>query len=79
MRAFLIGGVFGAAAGILLSTKGGRASLENIFQRTATLLTKVERDYDKAVETVRKSYETITRCREELVSGVGAAEDTAKK
>ncbi len=69
VRAFIIGAVLGTAAGILFARKDDRETLAVLYRRAETLLTRVQNDYERAAETIRQTYETISRRRGNLPPG----------
>ncbi len=64
--AFVIGGMIGAAAGVLVARKGGRETLDVLYRRADALLTRAQNDYEKAAEKIQQAYDAIRRCRGEL-------------
>lgn len=60
----VIGGLIGAAIGILYAPKSGKETREDLGRKADELLTKAKEEYETAVEKSRKIYEeTVQRLK----------------
>jgi gas vesicle protein len=57
----LIGGLIGAAIGILYAPKSGKETREDIAKKADELLAKAKEEYEYAAEKSRKAYEETVR------------------
>ena len=87
LKGLLIGGLIGAAAGILFAPKSGRETREDISKKTQELYAKAKEEYDVAVDKSRKTYESAVERMKELQSAAmkkaaeteGKVEELAEK
>lgn len=63
-----IGGVIGAAVGILFAPKSGKELREDIEGKTDELLAKAKEEYQEALEKSKKAYEAAIDRLNELES-----------
>ena len=82
----VVGGLIGAAIGILYAPKSGKETREEIGQKADELLSKAKEEYGHAVEKSREAYEaTVERLKEleetakEKVEEVGELADRGKE
>jgi gas vesicle protein len=61
LTGMLIGGLIGAALGILFAPKSGKETREDIARKTDELLTKAKEEYEAAVEKSKRLYETAVQ------------------
>jgi gas vesicle protein len=54
----LIGGLIGAALGILFAPKSGKETREDIARKTEELISKAKEEYEAALEKSKRLYET---------------------
>jgi len=65
IRGIVIGGLIGAAIGILFAPKSGKETRQDLALKTGDLLAKAKVEYDKAVEESRAVYEaTVQKIQE---------------
>ncbi|HOG13098.1 MAG: YtxH domain-containing protein [Smithellaceae bacterium] len=65
VKAFVVGGLIGAAIGILFAPKSGKETRQDISLKADELLSKAREEYEKASEKGRAAYEAATvRARE---------------
>lgn len=80
LKGLLIGGLIGAAAGILFAPKSGRETREEISKKTQDLLTKAREEYETAVEKGKKAYEVaVERAKDVQSSALEKAVDAQEK
>lgn len=72
IKGLLVGGLIGAALGILFAPKSGRETREDIARKTDELLAKAREEYEKAAEKSRIAYE-------EAAAKLKAAEGVARE
>jgi gas vesicle protein len=58
VKGLIIGGLIGAAAGILFAPKSGKETREDISRKTQDLLSRAKEEYEAAVEKSKKAYES---------------------
>lgn len=79
----IIGGLIGAAIGILYAPKSGKETREEIARKADEVLTKAKEEYEHAVEKSKKAYEaTVARLKEfeqKAKEKVDEAEDLAER
>lgn len=64
LAGLLIGGLIGAAAGILYAPKSGKETREDIGRKTEEWMAKAKDEYEAAVERSRKIYDaTVSRLK----------------
>ncbi len=66
LKGLIIGGLIGAALGILYAPKSGKETREDIVRKTEELLNKAKEEYEKAVEKSRQAYESAVKRLKEL-------------
>ncbi len=54
----LIGGLVGAAIGILYAPKSGKETREDICKKSEELMAKAKEEYQQVVDKSKKAYET---------------------
>ena len=59
IKGILIGGLIGAAIGILYAPRSGRETREEIARKSDELLSKARDEYEKGLEKGRKAYEEL--------------------
>ena len=57
IKGLLIGGLIGAAVGILYAPKSGKETREDICTKSEELLAKAKEEYQQAVDKGKKVYE----------------------
>jgi gas vesicle protein len=57
----LIGGLIGAALGILYAPKSGRETRDEIAGKTKELLGKAKEEYEEAIERSKAAYESAVK------------------
>lgn len=68
LKGLIIGGLIGAAAGILFAPKSGRETREDISRKTQDLLTRAKEEYETAVEKSKKAYDAALEKMKEVQS-----------
>lgn len=68
LKGLIIGGLIGAALGILYAPKSGKETREDIARKTEDLLSKAKDEYDKAVAKSKAAYESALLRLKELES-----------
>jgi gas vesicle protein len=78
LKGLVIGGLIGAALGVLYAPKSGKETREDIARKTEELLNKAKEEYEKAVEKSKAAYEAaVSRFKElELAAKEKVAEGT---
>jgi gas vesicle protein len=66
LKGLIIGGLIGAAIGILYAPKSGKETREDIARKTEDLMGKAKEEYEKAVAKSKLAYESAVRHLEEL-------------
>ncbi|PKN76661.1 MAG: hypothetical protein CVU52_03815 [Deltaproteobacteria bacterium HGW-Deltaproteobacteria-10] len=66
LKGLIVGGLIGAALGILYAPKSGKETREDIARKTEELLNKAKEEYEKAVEKSKLAYESATKRIQEL-------------
>jgi gas vesicle protein len=72
LAGLLIGGIIGAAVGILYAPKSGKETREELGRKTDEWMAKAREEYETAVERSKKIYDAT-------VSRLKAIEDAAKE
>jgi len=68
LKGVLIGGLIGAAAGILFAPKSGKETREDIARKTDEIIKKAKEEYEVALEKSKNAYETAIRKAKEIQS-----------
>jgi gas vesicle protein len=66
LKGLIIGGLIGAALGILYAPKSGKETREDIARKTEELLDKAKEEYEKAVTKSKAAYESAVKRFKEL-------------
>ncbi len=66
IKGMLLGGLVGAAFGILFAPKSGKETRGDIAEMADDLLTRARDEYEVALEKSRKTYETAVKRLKEL-------------
>jgi gas vesicle protein len=66
LKGLIIGGLIGAALGILFAPKSGKETREDIARKTEELVNKAKEEYEKAVEKSKMAYEAAIKRLKEL-------------
>jgi gas vesicle protein len=61
MKGILVGGVIGAAIGILYAPKSGRETREDINRKAEKVLKKAKEEYESALRKSNKAYEAAVK------------------
>lgn len=61
IKGLVIGGLIGAALGILYAPKSGKETREDIAQKAEELVDKAKEEYEKAVEKSKMAYESAIK------------------
>jgi len=62
VKGLVIGGLIGAAIGILFAPKSGKETRQDIADKADELLTKAKEEYEKAIEKSKATYDAaVTR------------------
>ena len=80
LTGMLIGGIIGAALGVLFAPKSGKETREDIARKTDEMLSKAKEEYEAALEKSKRLYETAVKKAQVLQSlaqeKVGDVEET---
>jgi gas vesicle protein len=68
LKGLIIGGLIGAAIGILYAPKSGKETRDDIARKTEDLMTRAREEYEKAVAKSKLAYESAVKHLEELES-----------
>jgi len=68
LKGLIIGGLIGAALGILFAPKSGKETREDISRKTQELINRAKDEYEAAVEKSRKAYEAAVEKMKEVQS-----------
>jgi len=80
LKGLIIGGLIGAALGILYAPKSGKETREDIAHKTEDLLNKAKEEYEKAVAKSKMAYEAALKRWQELESSAkGKMEEVESK
>ncbi|MGV8059647.1 MAG: YtxH domain-containing protein [Smithellaceae bacterium] len=80
LKGLVIGGLIGAALGILYAPKSGKETREDIARKTEDLLEKAKEEYEKAVAKSKLAYESAMKRLQELeLSAKGKVEEVESK
>ena len=80
LKGLIIGGLIGAAVGVLYAPKSGKETREDIAQTTEELLNKAKEEYEKAVAKSQLVYESALKSLHELeLSAKGKVEEVESK
>jgi gas vesicle protein len=66
IKGLVIGGLIGAALGILYAPKSGKETREDIAQKAEELVERAKAEYEKAVEKSKIAYESAIKRLKEL-------------
>jgi len=66
LKGVLVGGLIGAAVGILFAPKSGKETREDIARRTEEIIKKAKDEYELAVEKSKMAYETAIKKAKEI-------------
>lgn len=66
VKGFLIGGLVGAAIGILYAPKSGKETREELAGKAKDLADKVKEEYETALEKSKTAYEAVVKRLKEL-------------
>jgi len=66
LKGLIIGGLIGAALGILYAPKSGKETREDIAHKTEDLLNKAKEEYEKALAKSKAVYELTVKRFQEL-------------
>jgi gas vesicle protein len=61
VKGLVIGGLIGAAIGILFAPKSGKETRQDIAGKADELMTKAKEEYEKAAEKSKAAYEAAVR------------------
>ncbi|MRR16484.1 MAG: YtxH domain-containing protein [Deltaproteobacteria bacterium] len=76
VKGLLIGGLIGAAIGVLFAPKSGKETRQDIADKADELLSKAKEEYDRAVEKSKATYDAaVTR----LNTAEGAVREKVKE
>lgn len=76
VKGLVIGGLIGAAIGILFAPKSGKETRQDIADKADELLSKAKEEYEKAVERSKATYDAaVTR----LSTAEGAVREKVKE
>ncbi|MEE9911083.1 MAG: YtxH domain-containing protein [Deltaproteobacteria bacterium] len=76
VKGLVIGGLIGAAIGILFAPKSGKETRQDIADKADELVTRAKEEYEKAVEKSKATYEATV---ERLKEAEAIAEEKAKE
>ena len=66
LKGLLIGGLIGAAVGILYAPKSGKETREQIAKKSDEFLVKAKEEYEKGLEKSKKAYESMLEGMKEV-------------
>lgn len=66
LKGVLVGGLIGAAVGILFAPKSGKETREDIARKTEEIIKKAKDEYELALEKSKMAYETAIRKAKEI-------------
>ena len=61
IKGLLVGGLIGAAIGILYAPKSGKETREDLSRKAEELIEKAKEEYELALEKSKKAYETAVQ------------------
>ncbi|NLA42450.1 MAG: YtxH domain-containing protein [Smithella sp.] len=80
VKALVVGGLIGAAIGILFAPKSGKETRQDLSLKADELLAKAKEEYEKASEKSREAYEAASvRMNEYEGAAKEKAEEIAEK
>jgi gas vesicle protein len=80
LKGLLIGGLIGAAVGVLYAPKSGKETREDIARKTDEFMVKAREEYELALEKSKKAYDAaVTRLKEAEVSAMEKVEEVESK
>jgi len=59
LKGVLVGGLIGAALGILFAPKSGKETREDIAKKTEEFVTRAKDEYDRNLEKSKKAYDNM--------------------
>ncbi len=66
LKGVLVGGLIGAAVGILFAPKSGKETREDIARKTEEIIKKAKDEYEVAVEKSKMAYESAIKKAKEI-------------
>lgn len=66
LKGVLVGGLIGAAVGILFAPKSGKETREDIARKTEEIIKKAKDEYEIALEKSKMAYESAIRKAKEI-------------
>jgi gas vesicle protein len=80
LKGLIIGGLIGAALGILYAPKSGKETREDIAHKTEELLNKAKEEYERTVAKSKAAYESAMKRLQELeLAAKGKVEEVESK
>lgn len=80
LKGLIIGGLIGAALGILYAPKSGKETREDIARKTEDLLDKAKEEYERAVAKSKLAYDSaVKRLHEMQLSAKEKVEEVESK
>jgi len=80
LKGLIIGGLIGAALGILYAPKSGKETREDIARKTEELMNKAKEEYEKAVIKSKQAYEAaIKRLQDMEIAAKAKVEEVENK
>ncbi len=79
LKGILVGGLIGAALGILFAPKSGKETREKIAQKSGEFFSKAKDEIERGLEKSKDAYESmmasVKECREELQGKVASGKE----
>ncbi len=79
IKGIILGGVVGAAVGILYAPQSGRRTRRDINTKAAKLLTEAKEEYEATLKKSGKAYETVVKQLKRLESSAEEKVDDLKE
>jgi gas vesicle protein len=80
LTGLLIGGLIGAALGILYAPKSGKETRDEITGKAKELVDKAKEEYEKAIEKSKSAYESaVKHLKRSEISERGKVEEVASE